>query len=120
MFWALLFIIMILSSYIIAHIIVINSDAYREAIDFISSNDIVRERLGGNLKFKLHIFSGYTLKYTNEKGYAEFDLFVMGDKGEAKVNTKLNKLTNGWKLDEATLFYNSNLIKLYQSEKSYG
>jgi len=78
------------------------SEAYRFAVHFIDNNTSIAENIG-LLKSRRLAFWGYYVRYNGPHGYAEYRIFITGEKGEGEVYLSLEKTSGEWKVIKGNL-----------------
>lgn len=77
-------------------------EAYKFAVKFIDDNPTVLNSIGPLKRSRLAFF-GYSVRYSGPHGYAEYKIFVTGEKGKGTVYLNLEKSAGIWKVIKGNL-----------------
>ncbi len=101
-------------SYVAAHFMFLNSDAYALSEYFAKNNPVLSETLGGVNYVGLQPLAN-SIKWSNNLSYAELELNVVGSQKYCAVKTYLEKIDGEWKLLKAyVVMPNHDIVILKQ------
>ncbi len=106
--------------YLISYLLILRSEPYKIARQFIMYNPSVNSNIGHVNNIRLNYF-GYSLKYTGPYGNAKFSFYVVGEKGQKQVYITLKKETGNWEVEKAYLvMWKETSINLMNSGGNIG
>lgn len=104
-------IIIIIVSFPAGYLIALNSEPYHKAVEFVTTHELVKERLGDVKSVHLYFF-GYSI--ANDAGgyHASFKIALKGGQSNGVAQIKLEKDNSNWQIESAVLVTDSTVITL--------
>ena len=106
----ILFMAIHIIGYIISKTVIVNTEPYRAAKNFIVSNQEINEKIGHVKSVSPSLFAGWSLRYSGPRSNAEFELSVEGTISKGKVYIKLEKAEGLWKVTKANFISFSDSV----------
>lgn len=100
---------------ILFRIFIPKSECYKELVNFLNHNEIVKNEIGEIKKLKLPIIISFEYNKGAVHGYAALTIIIYGEKGKAMVRADLKRYFE-WEVVQAVLEKKDKMIYLVKNE----
>ncbi|MDP2940514.1 MAG: cytochrome c oxidase assembly factor Coa1 family protein [Candidatus Omnitrophota bacterium] len=95
----LVLIVITILVYCVSYILVLRSEPYQFAKDYIKNDPKIKNELGEIKTIQLHFFNS-SLEYSGPKGEAEFLLTIKGQNGQRDLYISLKRSLGKWSVEK--------------------